>query len=96
MSLLSKIFRKRKKEVLPANPKDDAKAAKVFDVEETNVPLLAHEIKNLRKGVTPNKHFSKRPSWNSQQSKWIARTKYNEPKAITAKQRRESITLKNA
>jgi len=95
MGFLTNIFKKKKKELLPANPKDDEKAAKVYDEEETNVPLFCHEVQNLPKGFTPNKHFSKHPKWNNQSSQFITRNRYNEPKAITAKQRRESITLKN-
>ena len=95
MSLLSKIFGKKKKEFLPANSKDDEKAAKVYDVEEGNVPLLSHQMQNLPKGFTITKHFSPHSKWDSKPSMYIVRNRYNEPKAITAKQRRESITLKN-
>ena len=96
MSLLSNIFkRKPKQEFFPSNAYDDSQAARVYDEEVRNTPLTRAQMANLPKGLTPTPYPSNHISWDSKPSKFIPRTKYNEPKAITAKQRRQYALLKN-
>lgn len=56
------------------------KAAKVIETKSGNVPLDWFQIKNLPLGFTPTPFYSKRSKFDSKPSKYIPRTRYNEPK----------------
>lgn len=76
---------------------------KIIEEAYENIPLTHEQIKALPKGLTPTSTWSKRSKWDNKSSKHIGRTRYNEPKAITAKQKRallvqeseHNITIQN-
>lgn len=78
MSLLSNLFKKKKKVIEPELKTPSS--AIVEEVEERNISYTGNQVQKLPLGLTPTTYFSKRSKWNPLGSRFISGSRYNAPK----------------